>query len=103
MAKLSKEELIAKINEKLPENSELAIELMEDVTDSFEVFDSSEYDKKIADAEIKYNDLLKRYKDRFVSAEEVEEKEETEEGTTEDAKVIDIQSIDEIIEPKKED
>lgn len=101
MAKLSKEELIAKINEKLPDNNELAIELMEDITDSFE-FDSSEYDKKLADADVKYNDLLKRYKDRFVSGEEVEEKEEVEEVGKEDAKVVDVESIDEIID-KKED
>ena len=36
MAKLTKEELLAKINEKLADNSELAVELMEDVTDSME-------------------------------------------------------------------
>lgn len=102
MAKLTKEELIAKINEKLPDNNELAIELMEDITDSFD-FDTSEYDKKLADADAKYNDLLKRYKDRFISGEEVEEKEEVEEDEKEDAKVVDIESIDELIEGKKED
>lgn len=102
MAKLSKEELIAKINEKLPDNNELAIELMEDVTDSFD-FDTSEYDKKLADADAKYNDLLKRYKDRFVSGEEVEEKEEIEEDVKEDAQVVDVESIDEIIELKEKE
>ena len=41
MAKLTKEELIAKVNEKLADNSELAIEFMEDITDSFQDVDLS--------------------------------------------------------------
>ena len=36
MAKLTREELLAKINERLADNSELAVELMEDVSDSIE-------------------------------------------------------------------
>ncbi|MBO7714964.1 MAG: hypothetical protein J6S85_15455, partial [Methanobrevibacter sp.] len=68
MAKLTKEELIAKVNEKLADNSELAIELMEDITDSFEEVDLSGYVEKII-----YDELLQKYKDRFLNPEEVKE------------------------------
>ena len=87
MAKLSRDELIAKINEKLADNSELAVELMEDVTDSWSE-DTSELDSLKA----KYDELLQRYKDRFMSGEEVKE-EKTEEVVEEDEKVIDVQEI----------
>ena len=100
MAKLTKDELIAKINEKLSDNSELAVELMEDITDSFETIDTSEFEKQIEEEKAKYEDLLQRYKDRFVSAEVVEEKEEVEEPAQEDAEVIDVKDI---FEEVKED
>lgn len=93
MAKLTKEELIAKINDKLSDNSELAVELMEDISDSFETLDTSEYERQIEEEKAKYEDLLQRYKDRFVSAEVVEEKEEVEEPAQEDAEVIDVKDI----------
>lgn len=93
MAKLSKEELIAKINDKLVDNSELAVELMEDVTDSFETIDTSEYEKQIEEEKAKYEELLKRYKDRFVSGEVVEEEEQIEVKDDKDAEVIDVKDI----------
>ena len=94
MAKLSKDELIAKINDKLSDNSELAVELMEDITDSFVELDASEYEKQIEEEKAKYEDLLQRYKDRFVSADVIEEKEEV-------AEVIDVKDI--FDEEKEED
>lgn len=96
MAKLSKEELIAKINERLADNSELAVELMEDVTDSMEEAPvTNEY-------EAKYNELLERYKQRFISPEKAEEELKGEEVDTpaEEEKVIDVEDI---YEEKKED
>ena len=99
MAKLTKEELIAKINEKLSDNSELAVELMEDISDSFDI-DVSEYETKIEEEKAKYDDLLNRYKERFVSAEVIEEKEEVEEPTEENAEVVDVKDI---FEEVKED
>lgn len=99
MAKLTKDELLAKINEKLSDNSELAVELMEDISDSFDV-DVSGYEQSIADANAKYEELLQRYKDRFVSAEVIEEKEEVEEPTEENAEVVDVKDI---FEEVKED
>lgn len=96
MAKLTKEELVAKINEKLADNSELAVELMEDVTDSIEEAPvTNEY-------EAKYNELLERYKQRFISPEKAEEelKEEVVDAPKEEEKVIDVEDI---YEDKKED
>jgi len=89
MAKLSKEELIAKINEKLSDNSELAVELMEDVTDSIEDAPvTNEYEEK-------YNELLERYKSRFVAPEVAEEitKDEDVDTMNEEDKIIDVENI----------
>lgn len=98
MAKLTKEELIAKVNEKLGENPELAVELMEDITDSFSDVDLSGYIEKVV-----YDELLQKYKDRFLSGEEVKEVAEEEKIDEEPAEeVIDVQEIFED-EEKKED
>lgn len=97
MAKLTKEELIAKVNEKLADNSELAVELMEDITDSFEEVDLSGYVEKII-----YDELLQKYKDRFLNPEEVKEEIKEEEIVEEpEEKVIDIQEIFEEEEEKE--
>ena len=97
MAKLTKEELIAKVNEKLADNGELAVELMEDITDSFDA-DTSELDA----LKVKYDELLNRYKERFVSGEDIPEVEKEPEVVDEEEKVIDVQEIfDE--DEKKED
>lgn len=97
MAKLTKEELIAKVNEKLADNSELAIELMEDITDSFEEVDLSGYVEKII-----YDELLQKYKDRFLNPEEIKEEIKEEEVIeAPEEKVIDIQEIFEEEEEKE--
>ena len=95
MAKLTKEELIAKINEKLADNSELAVELMEDITDSIDS-DISE----LEDMKKKYDELLNRYKERFMNPEDV--KEEIKEEVIEEANenVVDVEDI--FTEEKKE-
>ena len=101
MAKLTKEELIAKVNEKLGDNGELAVELMEDITDSFSDVDLSGYVEKVL-----YDELLQKYRDRFLSGEEVKEaikEEEIKEEIQEDGEeVIDVKDIFEE-EEKKED
>ena len=93
--KLSKEELIAKINES-DISDEIKISLMEDVTDSFEVLpeqDNSEYEELKA----KYDELVEKYKARFLEGDEKEEvKEEVKEESDEEPKeeeVIDIKEI----------
>ena len=65
--KLSKDELLAKINEKVMDE-DVKIELIEDITDSFEVDDSNwneEYEKRITELEDKYKNLQEKYKERF--------------------------------------
>ena len=83
--KLSKDELISKINGyEIDDN--VKIELMEDVTDSFEnSVDTSETD----DLKAKYEELKQKYKDRFLKGEETE-KEETDNPEMEEKEIIDI-------------
>lgn len=86
--KLSKDELISKINGyEIDDN--VKIELMEDVTDSFEnSVDTSETDELKA----KYEELKQKYKDRFLKCEETE-KEETDNPEMEEKEVIDVKEI----------
>ena len=87
--KLSKDELLAKINEKVMDE-DVKIELIEDVTDSFEIDDSNsneEYEQRITELEDKYKNLQEKYKERFLN--KVEEKEDDEEKE----EVIDVKEI----------
>ena len=101
MAKLTKDELIKKVSEKI-EDSDLQLELMEDIADSFmdgEVVDKSELDKVSQELA----DLKEKYRSRFLEVKEVQEaieeaKEEAmdSESDSEEIKeeeVIDIQEI----------
>lgn len=90
--KLSKDELIAKINEKVMDE-EVKIELMEDVTDSVETEGSTnEEDKqRIEELETKYKDLQEKYKERFLNSNTKEDKEEMIDN--EEEKTIDIKEI----------
>ena len=90
MAKLSKEDLLTRVNESGMTDDE-KISFMEDITDSFIEPDTTELDKVKAD----YEDLKEKYKARFLSSEEVkdikEEKEQPKE--MEEKEVIDIKDI----------
>lgn len=90
MAKLTKEELIAKINEKeLPE--EFKVELMEDITDSFNDTEEMVTKEEFESITGKYEELLAKYKERFLdSKEEVKEDEDKE---YEEKEVIDVKEI----------
>lgn len=100
MAKLGKEEFNKKYSEKIVDNDDLLIELMEDVSDSMEVGDSEELatlKSELEDLKLKYEDLKSKYKERFLSSEEIKEeiKEELEEkdDSLEEKEVIDIKEI----------
>lgn len=72
MAKMSIDEYNRKLSEKLGENEDLAIELMEDASDSFNTNNESEKLLKEKDAEInrisgELADLKAKYKDRFLT------------------------------------
>jgi hypothetical protein len=87
---LTKEELIAKINEKeLPEDAK--IELMEDITDSFGESEDMVTKEEFESITNKYEELLAKYKERFLdSKEEVKEDEDKE---YEEKEVIDVKEI----------
>lgn len=98
--KLSKEELLQKINDKVMDE-DVKIELLEDITDSFEISDAeektSDAEERVAELEEKYKNLQEKYKERFLSGEEKEEVEEKEEKEdTEELKeeeYIDVKEI----------
>ena len=91
MAKMSKEELISKING-LEIDDTVKIELMEDVTDSFEEVaepDTTEIDE----LKTKYEELQTKYKERFLSNTEEKEDEDEEDDGLEEKEVIDVKEI----------
>lgn len=96
MAKLTKEELIKKVSEKVTD-AEVQVELMEDITDSFgEEIDNSE----LEELKVKYDELMNKYRDRFLEVKEVKEEiedaqkeENSEEDELKEEEVIDIQEI----------
>lgn len=93
MAKLSREELLKKISEKVLDN-DLSVELLEDITDSMDVSDDAEkqaLQDKIAELESKLEELKAKYKERFLTNDKSEEPEEPEEPKEEN--IIDIKEI----------
>lgn len=94
MAKLTKDELIKKVSEKVTD-TDLQLELMEDIADSFvegDFVDKADLDKALQEV----SDWKEKYRSRFLEAKKVEEvieeaKEENPEVTEEE--VIDIQEI----------
>ena len=92
--KLSKEELLQKINEKVMDE-DVKIELMEDITDSFEVSEGEpKEDERVKELEEKYSLLQEKYKERFLKGEEKEDDEEKEdEEEVKEEEVIDVQEI----------
>lgn len=65
MSKLSKKDLLKKINEKISD-VDIATELMEDVEDSFEGADTSELEQQLEDLQTQNEELKQKYKDRFL-------------------------------------
>lgn len=93
MAKISKEELLKKISEKVLD-SDLSVELLEDITDSMDVSDDAEkqvLQDKITELESKLEELKTKYKERFLTNDKSEEPEEPEAPKEED--IIDIREI----------
>lgn len=98
MAKLTKEELIKKVSEKI-EDTDLQLELMEDITDSFmdgEVVDKAELDKvskELADLKEKYRSRFLEVKEVAEAVEEAKEEVTDSEDELKEEEVIDIQEI----------
>ena len=95
MAKLGRDEFNKKYSEKITDNDELLIELMEDVADSMDNKESEELSKiksELDDYKMKYDDLREKYKERFLSSEEMSREKDIEEKL-EEKEVIDIREI----------
>lgn len=95
MTKLSKDEIIAKINDKIVDNDDLKVELMEDITDSF-IVDNSELNEmtsKYEDMKSKYDDLHTKYIDRFMNPTEVKDVIVSDPYSENEKPVIDIREI----------
>lgn len=91
--KLSKEELSAKIND-LAIDDEIKISLLEDIADSIDG-NVIEENGELEELKIKYEALKEKYKERFLKAEDIEEKkeDETEDEELKEEKVIDVKEI----------
>lgn len=88
--KLSKDELISKING-LEIDDNVKIELMEDVTDSFEVSETD--NTELEEVKTKYEELKTKYKERFLKGEEKEDDKKDEVDEMEEKEVIDVKEI----------
>ena len=90
MAKMSKDELISKING-LEIDDNVKIELMEDVTDSFEVSETD--NTELEDVKTKYEELKTKYKERFLKGDDKEDKEEKVDDEMKEEEVVDVKEI----------
>lgn len=95
MTKLSKDEIIAKINDKIVDNDELKVELLEDISDSF-IVDNTELNEmtsKYEDMKSKYDDLHTKYIDRFMNPTDVKDIPTNDPYSENEKPVIDIREI----------
>ena len=94
--KLEKEELIKKVNEKVMDE-DVKIELMEDITDSFDVETETKLEDtaRIEELEEKYKNLQEKYKERFLKGDETDKKDEEPEEVEEyeEKEIVDIKEI----------
>lgn len=91
MARLGKDEFNKKYSEKINDD-DLLIELMEDATDSFD--NESEVNslkEKLEQKEKEYEDLKAKYKERFLSSDELPKKEVVED--IQEKEYVDIREI----------
>ena len=92
--KLSKEELKKKIDEKISDE-DIKIELLEDIEDSVDIVDDTEKVEKTAYDEVvaERDEIKRKYKERFLSGEEVKEDESEDSEELKEEEVIDVKEI----------
>lgn len=90
MAKMSKDELVSKING-LEIDDNVKIELMEDVTDSFEVSETD--NTELEEVKTKYEELKTKYKERFLKGDDKKDDEEKEDDEMKEEEVVDVKEI----------
>ena len=90
--KLSKEELVQKING-LAIDDEIKITLLEDITDSMEIEEPD--NSEVEEIKAKYEELKEKYKERFLKGSDKSEKEKEKEDDEElkEEEVIDVKEI----------
>lgn len=95
--KLSKQELKQRISDAIKDNDELVISILEDIEDSMNETNEAIIDetklKELEELQYKYNDLLTRYKERFLSNENIDEGKNEEQDELEEKNVVDIKEI----------
>lgn len=97
--KLSKQELKQKISDSITDNEELVISLLEDIEDSMTEGDNQTVidetkTKELEELKWKYEDLQRKYKERFLeTTEESKEDEDKEDEELKEEKIIDVQEI----------
>lgn len=90
--KMSKEELKKKISEKIVDNDDLQIELLEDIEDSFSETPESD-NTELEELKTKYEDLKTKYKERFFKTEEKKDEDEKTDDEMKEEDIIDIKDI----------
>lgn len=90
--KLSKDELIKKVNEKVMDE-DIKVELMEDITDSFETNEEPKEDERVKELEEKYKTLFEKYKERFLNGSEKETEEKEEDEGLKEEEYVDVKEI----------
>ena len=96
--KLSKQELKQKISDSITDNEELVISLLEDIEDSMvednnqTVIDETK-SKELEELKWKYEDLQRKYKERFLKGEEVKEDESEDSEELKEEEIIDVKEI----------
>lgn len=90
--KLSKDEIISKISEKI-DNEDLKMELLEDIADSIDNNAEMEMQKALDEANKKYDDLKEKYIERFNTKDERKNDDEEVIEKNEVKDVIDIREI----------
>lgn len=98
MANLEKKEILDKVSEKVSDK-DLQMELLEDITDSFEKTDETVSKKDFDNVKVeldlmtkKYNDLQDKYISRFSDVSSTKQNEPVKEDLEEN-KIVDVRSI----------
>ena len=92
---LSKQELKQKISDRIKDNDDLVIELLEDIEDSMletneQILDETR-EKELEDLKLRYEDLKAKYKDRFLT--KIDENKENDNSSLEEEEIIDVKEI----------
>lgn len=88
--KLSKEELIEKVNG-LAIDDEIKISLLEDISDTIEIAEPD--NSELEEIKTKYEELKEKYKERFLKGSEEKEDTEEKEEELKEEEVIDVKEI----------